>query len=146
VLQTFSTVGYGDVSTAQTKERIFRLVVMMVGTVIYTLYTSLIVDWFIAETINIHKKNEHEFMIEKMQAKYSIRGEPKRLLNLLGDSVYTEGLEDEINFARLLPNQMSDKVLKFIWKNYLNKLPLIQDESLNFFMMVMKKSSFRRCI
>jgi len=119
---------------------------MIVGTVIYTLYTSLIVDWFIAETINIHKKNEHEFMIEKLQAKYSIRGEPKRFLNLLGDSVYTEGLEDEINFARLLPNQMSDKLLKYIWKVYLNKLPLIQDESLNFFMMVMKKSSFRRCI
>lgn len=65
----------------------FRTVVMIVGCVIYTLYSSLIIDWFIAETVNIHKSNEHEYMIEKLQFKYSIKGESKRILNLLGDSV-----------------------------------------------------------
>lgn len=35
---------------------------------------------------------------------------------MLGDSVYTEKLENEVNFAKLLPAQMSDNVLKSIWK------------------------------
>lgn len=51
-------------------------------------------------------------MIGKLQNKYNIKGEPKKILNMLGDSVYTEYLDNELSFTRLLPNQMSDIVLK----------------------------------
>ena len=65
---------------------------------------------------------------------------------MLGDSVYTESLEKEINFAKLLPKKMCEEVLKFIWKIYYNKITILQDESLNFFVSMMKLSNFRRCV
>lgn len=107
-MQTFTTVGYGDVGTIHTHERIFRTVCMIIGTVIYTVFSSLIIEWFVAETMNVYKRNEHEFMIVKLQTKYNLKGDSRRFLNLLGDSVYTEKLGPELEFANLLPNEMAD--------------------------------------
>ena len=72
-------------------------------------------------------------MITKLQNKYAMKCDPESYLNLLGDSIYTESLDTELEFAKLLPKTMCDSVLKFIWKVYLNKLPILQDESLGFF-------------
>lgn len=75
-----------------------------------------------------------------------MKGNSKRYLSLLGDSVYTEDLDKELTFARLLPEQMSNTVLVYIYKVYVNKMKLLTDESLTFFTDMMKVSSFRRCI
>ena len=42
---------------------------MILGTVIYTVFSSLITEWFVAETLNVYKQNEHEYMINKLQTK-----------------------------------------------------------------------------
>ena len=55
-------------------------------------------------------------MILKLQTKYNIKGDSKRFLNLLGDSVYIEKLQPELEFTKLLPSEMADCVLKYIWK------------------------------
>lgn len=116
VIQTFTTVGYGDFSAITFDERLFRIVCMIVGSCLYSLLTSHIIEHFIVETLNIYTKNDHEQMIDKMLRKQNMKGDAKRFLNLLGDSVQSEDLNNELVFAQLLPSNMSDTVLRQMWK------------------------------
>lgn len=84
---------------------------MLLGSILFTILTSHIVESFIIESMNIQAANEHQMMIEKMLLKYNIKGGAKKFLNMLGESVYTEHLEKELNFTKLLPNNMASTVI-----------------------------------
>jgi len=60
---------------------------MLVGTILFTLLTSHIVESFIIESMSIQAANEHQIMIEKILNKYNITGGAKKTLALLGESV-----------------------------------------------------------
>lgn len=59
--------------------------------------------------------NEHQVMTEKMLKKYNITGGAKKFLTLLGESVQSDNLENELNFTKLLPSQMAYTVLDEMW-------------------------------
>ena len=89
---------------------------MIFGVIMFSLLSANVMESIISEGMDIHRKNEHVAMIEKLQMKYGINGDSRRYLNLLGDSVYTERTENELSFVSLLPKQMCESVLKYIWK------------------------------
>lgn len=53
-------------------------------------------------------------MIEKLQKKYAISGAAKKFLNLLGSSVYTDNLDQEIKFTKNLPINMQNCIVDSI--------------------------------
>lgn len=69
MIQTVTTVGYGDVPTNSTEERVFRCLCMIIGVILFTLLSSSILESTITESINIWKNNKHEAMIEKLTNK-----------------------------------------------------------------------------
>jgi len=119
---------------------------MLLISILFTVLTSHICESFIMESINIQAQNEHQRMIEKMQRKYNITGGAKKYLNLLGDSVYTESLEKELKFTKLLPTNMYTTVVDVIYNIYYNKFEILQGENIAFFEKFMIKAKFRKCI
>jgi hypothetical protein len=87
---------------------------MLIGVVLFTFVSSSILDITLSDSLNIYKNRDNEEIIEKMQLKYGLVGNAKRYLALLGDSVYTENLKDEIEFTSRLPHFMKDCVLDSI--------------------------------
>lgn len=73
-----TTVGYGDIATHSTEEKIFRIVSMIIGVIMFTLASSTVLDCTISESINIFKQKDNEYMIEKIQYKYELKGDSKR--------------------------------------------------------------------
>lgn len=80
-------MGYGDVTVSHTEERVFRALCMIIGVILFTLLSSSVLESTISESLNIFKNNNHEVMIDKLTAKYNMKGVPKRYIMLLGDSV-----------------------------------------------------------
>jgi len=52
----------------------------------------------------------------------------------------------EINFTKKLPSEMALIIVKNIHGMYKNKLPLFDDENMDFFEQFMLKAKFRKCI
>jgi len=69
VIQTVTTVGYGDVSTNSSHERMFRAICMVIGVVLFTLVSSSILEVTLSESLNIYKNRENEVIIEKINLK-----------------------------------------------------------------------------
>lgn len=66
MIQTVTTVGYGDIGTNNSDERIFRSICMLIGSILFSLLSSNIIETFISQTLNIYRQNTHEVMIEKL--------------------------------------------------------------------------------
>lgn len=64
-----------------------RVATMLIGTVLFTVLTSHIVEGFITESMGQMLQNENQAMIDKLLRKYRINGGGKKILNLLGTSV-----------------------------------------------------------
>lgn len=78
MIQTVTTVGYGDVATNSSNERIFRSICMVIGVVLFTLVSSSILEVTLSESLNIYKNRDNEVIIEKINLKYNLSGESKK--------------------------------------------------------------------
>lgn len=87
MIQTITTVGYGDMVAESSSEKTYRIACMILGVVMMNILTTNLVEIIVIDTINIYRYTDHENKIEKLQHKYDIKGYPKKLLNLLGDSI-----------------------------------------------------------
>lgn len=76
---------------------------MVIGVLLFTLSSSTIIECSISESINIFKNKENEQMIEKIQVKYLLKGDPRRFLGLLSDTSIQENLRNEHEFIKKLP-------------------------------------------
>jgi len=75
-----------------------------------------------------------------------LTGDSVRFLSLLGDSVSTVALENEVDFIDLMPGFMRDTIFKQIYEVYNNKFNFFNDEQLEFFVEFLRHSNFRRSI
>jgi len=54
---------------------------MLLGVILFTLSTSVVLEFSITDSMNIHRSIENEAMIEKLTYKYSLKGESKKYLS-----------------------------------------------------------------
>jgi len=98
------TVDYGDVATASTLERIFRSGCMILGVILFTLWSSSVMESTLNDTMSVWKTAEKDMLIKKLQIKYNLTGDAKRFLNLMSEHVETFDIKEEFIFINKLPN------------------------------------------
>lgn len=64
-----TTVGYGDIASYSTDEKLFRTTCMIIGVVLFTLASSTVLDCTVSESMNVFRRKDNEDMIEKIQLK-----------------------------------------------------------------------------
>lgn len=69
MVQTVTTVGYGDVGTNSSYERLFRCLCMIIGVILFTLWSSSVMESTITDSLDIYRNIETDEMINKMQIK-----------------------------------------------------------------------------
>ena len=124
VLQTFTTVGYGDVPSVLNSERYMRIVFMITGVVEYSIFTGKITDY---QTKKVDAAEVSHFkvdVLERIEANYQVPSETmikvrERLFNQEEEPV----ADGNLDFSRL-----SDKERQlFNYAKFLNELKGIPD-------------------
>jgi len=106
---------------------------MLIGVMLFANVSSSITEATLVQSIDIYKNNTNIEMINKISNKYSLTGDSVRFLSLLGDSVSTVALENEVEFIDLMPGFMRETIFKQIFEVYKNKFNFFNDEQLHFF-------------
>jgi len=70
-------VGYGDVGATNTSERSFRAVQMIISVILFSYFTSTIMEMTLNDTINQNKNQQNIDKINWLIEKYNFSGTTK---------------------------------------------------------------------
>jgi hypothetical protein len=117
VMQTFTTTGYGDIYSKSMNEISFRMLIILSGVLIYSLFSGQVIEYKIKALANDEKYEMRKEKLEKMVKKYNI---PKTLYyNLLEQFQLQSSTEASLpyDFSNLTDSDMNEfEYWKFISK------------------------------
>mmetsp|Transcript_20035 Transcript_20035/g.16527 ORF Transcript_20035/g.16527 Transcript_20035/m.16527 type:complete len:153 (+) Transcript_20035:608-1066(+) len=137
--QTVTTVGYGDVPTANYKEMIFRMIGMILGVVIFSEFLSSIGS-FIPEENGLDSKCQMiKLKVEMLRKKYNLNGKSCLNLDLLINKERKLRLIDESRLLDRLPVTMRKEVFENIRDTMCEKIPFFHEFKIDIFTEIFKK-------
>lgn len=84
---------------------------MIIGVILFTSWSSSVMECSVTKSININKMHDREEMINHIQIKYKLNGNSKKYLKMLDDNLFTTSLKKEIEFTNRLPHYMNQEIL-----------------------------------
>lgn len=117
IITTFSTVGYGDISANNTSEKIFCIIVMVVGVTAFAAGTSTLTN--LLQTFDQENKNMQE-KIDILNRIYKEYYLPLQLYENVKKSIkfqYKNDIEDMISLVTTLPQDLRLEVTLFIFES-----------------------------
>jgi CRP-like cAMP-binding protein len=131
-IQTFTTVGYGDIPSVTTPEIFMRIVLMFVGTIVYSIFTGEIMDY------QAKQMNRAEIIadkLEKLEKLNHMFDLPSTLLNKVKDGIEKSALEDEFEIKASsldlnrqdIKEEDKNKLAYYIYKSRFSKVKLFKD-------------------
>jgi hypothetical protein len=131
-LTTVTTVGYGDINAGTAAERLFNLIIMSIGVLMYSFAIGSLTSIVAAIDAKNTKINE------RLQTLYSIRHDFK-ISQEIYDKVrkiikhdLTQNQNRQLKFLQVLPHKLRIELSQIIHENMIKKLYLFRDKTNEF--------------
>lgn len=131
-LTTITTVGYGDVVAGTTIEKLFNILVMSIGVIMYSFAIgslSSIVANYQAETGDLNRKLQ---ILDAIQNEYNIDKEVIEKARKVIKFDISQNQKDKINLIEMLPNKLRIELSKAMYHTNILKLYFFKDKSADF--------------
>lgn len=119
---------------------------MIFGVVLFSMLSASITELVIIDSIeNVdlkHRRNK----IQEIVIHYNLANEPRKVLNLLGESLYLKDLSEEYNFIAKLPDYYRSVVMLRIYEIYQNKINIFKNQNFAMFDIFYQKFKLRKCV
>ena len=132
IITTFSTVGYGDMSATNALEKVFCIIIMILGVTAFAAGTS--------ELTNLIQNFDHEnaqlkeqlFFLNRLYKEYCL---PLSLYENIKHSIQSQcndDIEELLKFIAKLPNDLRVEVSFFVFEKTFKKLEFFKGKQLTF--------------
>lgn len=132
IITTFSTVGYGDISANNTSEKVFCIIVMVVGVTAFAAGTSTLTN--LLQTFDQENKNMQE-KIDILNRIYKEYYLPLQLYENVKKSIkfqYKNDIEDMISLVTTLPQDLRLEVTLFIFESTFKQFQFFLNRPVSF--------------
>jgi len=145
---TIFTIGYGDIISKNSYERIYNILLMIFGVMLYSFVLSWISNMIIQDSEKTKKFESKKQYLSKISEKYSISYE-------LHNKITTHLRHEDINFKNNtdklyndLPNSLKNELILYIYKNLINSFNFLKFSCNSDFtiqvLMVLKPTKFHK--
>ena len=136
IITTFSTVGYGDISATNSFEKVFCIVIMVLGVTAFAAGTSELTNLL----SNYDQENavlqEKLHILNRIFKEYSLPLELYESAKQSLNYIFKNDLEELIKFVQDLPNDLQTEIMFFIFERTFNQLHFFKDKPLAFIVWV----------
>ena len=142
IITTITTVGYGDITCISSRERIFQIILLAIGTIMYSFIITKFGN-YIGKQSNIEIKLDHKKnILEQIRITHPLM--PFKLYYKMHNYLIKEAykLENNKNMEmRMLVNSLPDKIrnelLKIIYKDVIKNFKIFKDNKNSDFILKM---------
>ena len=132
IITTFSTVGYGDISASNVSEKVFCIVIMIVGVTAFAAGTSTLTN--LLQTYEIENKaiSEKLDVLNRIKKEYYL---PLKLYENVKKSIkyqHNNDIEDMVQFLDTLPQDLKVEVSLFIFESTFKQFEFFYDRPVSF--------------
>lgn len=137
-IQTVTTVGYGDISHANSQDRLFRMVCMMVGVQVFSNFLSSISYEPENEKVLDHESMDVKDKIDQIKQKQKLNGRNSLQFDLLITVTKNMDMRSEQDLIEQLPDEKKIEIYDSIQDNLCNKIEMFNILNVDIFINLFK--------
>lgn len=142
ILSTFFTIGYGDIKPSCSLEKIFIIILMSIGTLVWTfLITGLSQVFSHSDERNI-KMSQKKELFRQIISEYGLNKEICKKINVALSYDYNKNNLENLKLLESLPSRVKNEMYIKMYEKYIYNLKFFKNQSYDFIISVLPLLKF----